>query len=125
MAASDELSFDEHVPWQPFSEERVAALAGTPVFIDFTADWCLTCKVNERTILELPSVRQAMADHGIVPLKADWTRRDEVITEWLRRFKRAGVPMYVVLPADPEAEPILLPEVITPEMVINAIEEAV
>lgn len=119
-----DLDFDTSVPWQPFNEARVAALAGKPVFIDFTADWCLTCKVNERTILESKSVRQAMAEYGIVPLKADWTRRDPTITEWLRRYGRAGVPFYLVIPADPDAEPIALPEVITGEMVIRAFASA-
>lgn len=124
LATAEELEFEGEIPWQPFSEERVAALAGTPVFIDFTADWCLTCKVNERTVLETASVREAMQEHGVVPLKADWTRRDEVITEWLRRFERAGVPMYIVIPGDPAKKPILLPETITPGMVIAALKEA-
>lgn len=119
-----ELDFAERIPWQPFNEARVAALAGKPVFIDFTADWCLTCKVNERTILESQPVRRAMAEHGVVPLKADWTRRDPTITEWLRRYGRAGVPFYLILPADPNAEPIALPEVITGEMVIRALASA-
>jgi thiol:disulfide interchange protein DsbD len=119
-----ELSFAEEIPWQAFSEERVAALSGTPVFIDFTADWCLTCKVNENAILETRPVRQAMQELGVVPLKADWTRRDPTITEWLRRFGRAGVPFYLVLPADPDAEPIALPEVITTDTVISAMKDA-
>lgn len=121
---STTLSFEEEIPWQPFSEAAVASLEGTPVFIDFTADWCLTCKVNERTVLETSSVREAMAEHGVVPLKADWTRRDDVITEWLRRNKRAGVPMYLLIPGDSSREHILLPETITPGMVIEAIENA-
>ncbi len=119
-----ELSFEEEIPWQSFSEDRVAALSGQPVFIDFTADWCLTCKVNENAILETSPVRQAMNELGVVPLKADWTRRDPTITEWLRRFGRAGVPFYLVLPADPKADPIALPEVITQETVIEAMKQA-
>lgn len=119
-----ELAWDDGIPWQAFSEARVQALAGRPVFIDFTADWCITCKANERTILETETVRTAMRDHGVVPLKADWTRRDEVITEWLRRHGRAGVPMYLVLPADAKQAPILLPEVITPGMVTEALAQA-
>jgi thiol:disulfide interchange protein DsbD len=119
-SVATDLSYEEHVPWQAFSEPRVAALAGRPVFVDFTADWCLTCKVNEATILETNTVRQAMEDHGVVPLKADWTRRDPVITEWLHRHGRAGVPMYLVLPADTTR----LPEVITPAMVVTALQQA-
>ncbi len=119
-----ELDYDHEIPWQPFTEDRVAALDGKPVFIDFTAEWCLTCKVNERTILETGQVRSAMDQHGVVPLKADWTRRDPVITEWLRRHNRAGVPMYLVLPSDRTRPAIVLPEVITPGMVVDALASA-
>lgn len=118
------LDFEEHVPWQSFTEARVEELAGTTVFIDFTADWCLTCKVNERTIIETTAVRSGMREHGVVPLKADWTRRDETITRWLQRYGRAGVPFYLVVPADRSAAPIPLGEVITPESVLEAFAEA-
>ncbi len=118
------LDYSQHIPWQPFSEERVAALAGSVVFIDFTADWCFTCKVNERTILESATIRGVMDELDVVPLKADWTRADPVITEWLRRNNRAGVPMYLVLPKDPSKQPILLPEVITPGDVEEALRNA-
>lgn len=123
VAAVETLDFSEEIPWQPFSNEAVASLSGQPIFIDFTADWCLTCKVNEQQILETQGVRQHMADNGIVPLKADWTRNDPVITEWLTRFGKAGVPFYLVIPADPSAAPIPLPEVITPQIVKNALTE--
>jgi thiol:disulfide interchange protein len=119
-----DLDFSEAVPWQSFSEERVAALKGHPVFIDFTADWCLSCKANEKTVLESETVRMAMKEHGIVPLKADWTRRDPVITEWLQRFGKAGVPFYLMLPADGSKAPIPLPEVITPGIVIDGFKAA-
>jgi thiol:disulfide interchange protein DsbD len=124
VVQADALDFAHEIPWQPFSEQRVAQLAGNVVFIDFTAEWCLTCKANEKTILETQSVRQAMAERGVVPLKADWTRRDPVITEWLRRYQRAGVPMYLVLPKDPSAQPIVLPEVITAGLVLDALDQA-
>jgi thiol:disulfide interchange protein/DsbC/DsbD-like thiol-disulfide interchange protein len=119
-----DLSFQDEIPWQAFTEPRIQALAGKTVFIDFTAEWCLTCKVNERTVLETESVRGAMADLGVVPLKADWTRRDEIITTWLRQHGRAGVPMYLVIPGDRARPPILLPEVITPQMVVDALNTA-
>lgn len=120
-----DLTFDEGIPWQPFSEERISALAGQTVFIDFTAEWCLTCKANEAGILETQTVRSAMAELSVVPLKADWTRRDPVITEWMRRFKRSGVPFYIVLPANPDAAPIVLGEVITTDSVVTALKTAV
>lgn len=121
-ASAGELDFGEHIPWQPFSEKRVEELAGSPVFIDFTAEWCLTCKVNEKTVLETSTVRSAMAEHGIVPLKADWTRQDATITKWLTRYGKAGVPFYLVLPA--EGDPIPLGEVITPGSVTDALKKA-
>ncbi|MEN0068532.1 MAG: thioredoxin family protein [Myxococcota bacterium] len=119
-----DLSFEEEIPWQPFSEERVAAAAGRVVFIDFTADWCQTCIVNEQTVLSQQSVREAMAEHGVIPIKADWTTGDPIITEWLRKYNRAALPVYAVLPRDQGGEPVLLGEVITPSMVIGAIEKA-
>ena len=125
VVVASELDWNgDDVPWQPFSEARVAELAGQPIFIDFTADWCLTCKVNEKTVLNTQTVRDAMKKAGVVPLKADWTRKDEVITAWLQRYGRAGVPFYLVIPQDPAAEPIPLPEVITPDLVARALAQA-
>lgn len=119
-----DLSFDASVPWQPFSESRLDALAGRPVFVDFTADWCVSCKVNERTVLETSTVRDAMARLGVVPLKADWTRQDPVISAWLARYDRASVPLYLVVPASGVADAFTLPEVITPGMVVDALDRA-
>ncbi|MEC8425344.1 MAG: disulfide bond formation protein DsbD, partial [Myxococcota bacterium] len=70
------------------------------------------------------TVKDGMVRLGVVPLKADWTRRDEVITEWLQRYGKAGVPFYLVVPADPAKEPIPLPEVITPDIVVAALQQA-
>lgn len=122
-AVATELSYAEHIPWQPFSEDRLGKLAGKPVFIDFTADWCVSCKVNEQTVLETAAVRERLQKHGAVALKADWTRKDPVISRWLERFERAGVPLYLVV--SPKGEIEALPEVITPGMVTDALDKAV
>ena len=112
--------------WGEWSEARVAELReqGRPVFVDFTAAWCISCQVNERVALETEPARTAFAEHDVALLKADWTRRDPEITRALARFGRSGVPLYVMYPADPMAEPKLLPALLTPKIVVNAVEEA-
>jgi len=116
----------EGIPWEPFSLARLETYLrdDKAVFIDFTADWCLTCKVNERVVLTDESVVAKFRSHDIVPIKADWTNRNPDITRLLAKFGRSGVPLYVVFPAGRPTEPFVLPEVITTSMVIEAIERA-
>jgi thiol:disulfide interchange protein/DsbC/DsbD-like thiol-disulfide interchange protein len=114
------------IPWRPFS---VAALESAlkdkvPVFIDFTADWCLTCKVNERAVLADAKVVERFKTAGMVPFRADWTSRNADITRLLSKFGRSGVPLYVIFPSGRPRDPILLPEVITTGIVIDAIDRA-
>ncbi|MDT3679886.1 MAG: protein-disulfide reductase DsbD family protein [Burkholderiaceae bacterium] len=100
--------------WQPWSEERVreARDAKQPVFVDFTAAWCVSCQANKRLVLERDSIVAEMAERGVLRLKADWTNRDPRITEALARFGRNGVPLYLVYRPD-EPEPRVLPELLT------------
>ncbi|BEV01100.1 protein-disulfide reductase DsbD family protein [Novosphingobium olei] len=100
---------------QPFSEEALAKAraSGKPVFVYFTADWCLSCKVNESTSIERETTRDAFAKAGVVVLVGDWTRRDEAITRFLTAQGVAGVPLYLWYPA--KGEPQKLPQVLTPE----------
>jgi thiol:disulfide interchange protein len=74
--------------------------------------------------LEQDSVRQVMAKLGVVPIKADFTKPDPVISAWLKRYRKAGVPMYVVIPADPARDVFLLPEALTSGMVVDALRDA-
>jgi thiol:disulfide interchange protein len=108
--------------WQPWSPDAVqsAVAAGQPVFVDFTAAWCLSCQVNERVALTKPEVMQAFRDHKVVLLKADWTRHDEAITQALTELGRDGVPAYALY-VPGETSPRLLPEVLTPGVVMDAI----
>jgi thiol:disulfide interchange protein DsbD len=108
--------------WEAFSPERLATLrtAGTPVFVNVTAAWCLTCLVNERVALTAPAVTEAFARKGVVRLKADWTRRDPTITRVLGSFGRGGVPLYVLYPGS--GEPTVLPQILTEGILIQATE---
>jgi thiol:disulfide interchange protein len=110
--------------WQKFSQESLdAALdSGRPVFVDFTADWCITCKANERFAIDTAMVRNAFAQRQVITLRADWTNGDPAITEILKRHGRAGVPMYLVYPGGKNREPALLPELISAQSVLDALK---
>ena len=112
--------------WRPFSKSALddALATGKPVFIDFTADWCITCKTNERFAIDTPKVRREFLKRDVVALKADWTKGDPEITQILKQFGRAGVPMYLIYPSgNKDAQPLLLPELITSETVLDALNK--
>jgi thiol:disulfide interchange protein DsbD len=113
------------IAWETYSEARVAEhrAAGRPVFIDFTAAWCLTCKVNERVAFSSSEVHQLVKARNIAMLKADWTNNDPAITRALTAFGRSGVPLYVLYEADPAARPRLLPEILSPGILLNALSK--
>jgi thiol:disulfide interchange protein/DsbC/DsbD-like thiol-disulfide interchange protein len=107
--------------WTAFAPARVAELtaAGRPVFVDFTAAWCVTCQVNKRLVLNTDTVRSAFAKRNVALLRADWTRRDPMITRALTELGRSGVPVYVLY--RPGKTPLLLPEVLQPQVVLDAL----
>jgi thiol:disulfide interchange protein DsbD len=110
--------------WEPYLPARLEQLIEDPdraVLVNMTADWCVTCLVNERVALDTDSVRSALVEHDVVYLKGDWTRRDPIITEYLARFERNGVPLYVVYPRN-GGQPRVLPQVLTPGLVVEALE---
>jgi thiol:disulfide interchange protein DsbD len=117
MAAAD------GIPWVPFSEAELNRLLaeGKPVFLDFTADWCLTCKFNERTAIDTPAVRALIEEKGIVPMKADWTNSNPEITRKLAQFDRVGVPFYLFYPPGRRDNPDILPELLTEQIVLRAL----
>ena len=109
-------------PWS--AEAVVAARAeGRPVLVNFTADWCVSCKVNERLAFSSPRVAEAFEGANAVYLVGDWTRRDDAITRELERHRRSGVPLYLVYSPGSD-EPRVLPQLLTEGLVIDAIRAA-
>ncbi|MGA9671549.1 MAG: thioredoxin family protein [Terracidiphilus sp.] len=108
--------------WEPWSAAAVSKYQaqGRPVFVDFTASWCLSCQVNERVALQLPEVQKAFARANVALLRADWTRGDDAIAQALAGLGRSGVPAYALY-APGQSEPVLLPEVLTPGIVTDAL----
>ncbi len=109
--------------WERFSRARMteAAAAGKPVFVDFTAAWCITCLVNERVALETPGTRRAFEQTGTVKLKGDWTNRDPEITSVLKELGRAGVPLYLYWAPGAE-RPKILPQVLTEAAILSELQ---
>ncbi len=114
------------VAWAPFSQQTLdaAVASGSTVFLDFTAEWCWTCKVNEKTVLADAEVEDLLLEYDVVTLKGDWTRRDPEITTILKLHGRAGVPFYAVYPAGNPAAVIVLPELINKRLVLESIRNA-
>lgn len=106
---------------QSFSEQRLAALRGQgrPVFLYFTADWCVTCKVNEKAVLERSEIARHFADRGVAVLVGDWTRGDPEISRFLAGYGRTGVPLYLYYA--PGKEAAVLPQILTVDTVRAAI----
>jgi len=112
------------IEWVEFSPERLEAetAAGKTVFVDFTADWCITCKFNERTAINTPAVRRLLREKGIVAMRADWTNANPDITAALKSFGRVGVPFYVIYPG--RGAPVSLPELLTESLLLEALQKA-
>jgi thiol:disulfide interchange protein DsbD len=116
---SEEIEGNEY----RFSSERLENLRlnQQAVFLNFTADWCITCKVNEAIALNRESVKKILADKNIVYLKADWTRKDPEIASMLANYGRTGVPLYILFPT--QGEPIILPELLTEDLLVDFINK--
>jgi thiol:disulfide interchange protein DsbD len=119
---------DTNLTWAPYSQSALdaARASGNPVFIDFTAAWCLSCQVNEKLVLHAADVQQQLSARHVTLLRADWTKYDPAITQELESLNRSGVPTYVLYPAarsgGQAAAPDVLPEVLTKDLVLDAIQ---
>jgi thiol:disulfide interchange protein len=111
--------------WAPYTTASLEAgrASGHAVFVDFTASWCLSCKVNEAAVLQSDDVKKQFADSKVVLLRADWTQHDDFISQQLADLNRSGVPTYVIYPPGKTSQPDVLPELLTKGIVLNALEK--
>lgn len=124
VVTSSQVSSDK-INWKPYSQQTLQEALKTqqPIFVDFTADWCLSCKVNERVALNIDQTQKLFERHQVIALKADWTSRNPEVSEALAAYGRAGVPFYLFYPADRSKSPVILPEILTPSIIANLFTE--
>jgi thiol:disulfide interchange protein DsbD len=110
--------------WEPYSEARLAALVaqGRSVYLDFTAEWCITCQVNERIVFSSSEVRALIVQKNVALMKGDWTTKSPSITAALRRFGRNGVPVNVIIKKGDQDSAVVLPNILTPGIVIAELD---
>jgi thiol:disulfide interchange protein DsbD len=120
------LATNNGVDWQKWSPEAVAKAQaeGRPILVDFTADWCLNCQANKISSIEIEPVEKKLREIGAVAMLADFTRSDPVIAKELRKFERSAVPLVLVYSANTNEAPRILPELLTPGIVLEALEWA-
>jgi len=111
---------------QPWAEIQLDELRGDnrAVFVDVTADWCITCIANEQAVLKTDEMKAAFAEHGVAYMVADWTHYNPNIGKYLQKYGRNGIPFYIMYPADQSKEPIILPQILTRSTVLEALSSA-
>ncbi|MFQ5608373.1 MAG: thioredoxin family protein, partial [Candidatus Zixiibacteriota bacterium] len=115
------------INWAVYSEEKVREhlAEGEVVFVDVTAEWCVTCKFNEKLFIETDQIIDRINQNGIVALKADWTNRNREIGDFLARYGRSGIPFYIVYYGGDEKNYIALPITITGSKLAKTLDEAI
>lgn len=110
--------------WEPYSEQRLATLLaqGRSVYLDFTAEWCITCQVNERLVFSSSEVRALIVQKNVALMRGDWTTKSPSITAALRRYGRNGVPLNVIIKQGKQESAVVLPNILTPSTVISELE---
>jgi thiol:disulfide interchange protein DsbD len=114
---------DGIVTWSPAALASLRA-QGLPVFVDVTADWCITCLANEQAVLFTDEMTQAFAASEVTYMVADWTNYDPGIGEFVRQHGRNGIPLYVMYSGDPQAPPVILPQLLTTRIMMEALDAA-
>ena len=120
-ASADDTARAGTVSWSPEALHSLRA-SGTPVFVDVTADWCITCLANEQAVLFTDDMTAAFAEAGVTYMVADWTNYDPAIGEFVREHGRNGIPLYVMYPGDLQSEPVMLPQLLTRNIVSEALD---
>ena len=117
----------DDLPWVPFNAQELKQLRNDnrTVLIDFSAEWCLTCKTNEKFALNTPETLEMIKKHNIVPMYADYTDYSPTIKEWLDTFKSVSIPLTVIFPANRPNKPIIIPDLYTQATLLEALKEAV
>ncbi len=123
-APSNVTMSNSSITWQSYSPELVQRLRqdNRIILIDFTAKWCLTCQVNERVALDNPEVIAKLKELNVATINADWTLRDARITDALAAYGKNSIPLYVLYSKDSKQEAIILPELITPKIVLETLD---
>lgn len=122
--SSDASTADDRDGVVTWSADALASLQaqGLPVFVDVTADWCITCLANEQAVLFTDEMTQAFAASEVTYMVADWTNYDPGIGEFVRQHGRNGIPLYVMYSGNPQVAPVILPQLLTTRMVMEALD---
>jgi thiol:disulfide interchange protein DsbD len=125
MMPKDMDASEEKIVWQAYSPALVEELSasGKPVFVDFTADWCLTCKANEVRLFGSDKVLEEIKKRDVQLVQGDWTKKDAVITEALAKYGRSSVPLYLLYDGKSGSEPKVLPQVLSPDAFLESLDE--
>lgn len=120
------INANDEREWIPFSENKLNELKGKGriLFLEFTAEWCLTCQLNKQAVLNSEVIRNKFVKEKIIYMKADWTKNDPLITKTINSYGKAGVPLYVIYPAHPDKKPVILPEILTSRLLLKNLEIA-